>query len=56
MSLGTFNTAPGGRVVVTLRMPAGFKPDLSAVTEEPAGGSPQPTQQPFLVGAWQGGG
>ena len=54
MSLGTFNTAPDGRAVVTLRMPAGFQPDLSAVTEEPAGGSPQPTQQPFLVGAWQG--
>jgi len=56
VSLGTFNTAPGGRAVVTLRMPGGFKPDLSAVTEEPAGGSPQPTQQPFLVGSWQGGG
>ncbi len=54
VSVGTFNTPPSGRAVVTLRMPAGFKPDLSAVTEEPAGGSPQPTQQPFLVGAWQG--
>ena len=54
VSLGTFNTAAGGRAVVTLRAPAGLKPDLSAVTEEPAGGSPQPTQQPFLVGAWQG--
>jgi anti-sigma-K factor RskA len=56
VSLGTFNTAQGGRAVVSLRMPAGFRPDLSAVTEEPAGGSPQPTQQPFLVGSWQGGG
>jgi anti-sigma-K factor RskA len=56
VSLGTFNTPPSGRAVVTLHMPAGFKPDLSAVTEEPAGGSPQPTQQPFLVGPWQGGG
>ncbi len=56
VSLGTFNTPPGGRAVVTLRMPAGLKPDLSAVTEEPAGGSRQPTQQPFLVGSWQGGG
>ena len=55
VSVGTFNTLPGGRAVITLRMPAGFKPDLSAVTEEPAGGSAQPTQQPFLVGAWQGG-
>ena len=55
VSVGTFNTLPGGRAVITLQMPAGFKPDLSAVTEEPAGGSAQPTQQPFLVGAWQGG-
>lgn len=54
VSLGTFNTDPSGRAVVTVRMPGGFKPELSAVTEEPAGGSPQPTQQPFLVGAWQG--
>ncbi len=56
VSVGTFNTPPAGRTVVTLRMPAGFKPDLSAVTEEPAGGSRQPTQQPFLVGSWHGGG
>jgi anti-sigma-K factor RskA len=55
VSVGIFNTLPSGRAVLTLRMPAGFKPDLSAVTEEPAGGSAQPTQQPFLVGAWQGG-
>ena len=54
MSVGTFNTAAGGRAIVTLPAPAGLRPDLSAVTEEPAGGSPQPTQQPFLVGAWQG--
>ena len=54
VSLGTFNTAAGGRAVVTLPVPTGLKPDLSAVTEEPASGSPQPTQQPFLVGAWQG--
>ena len=38
---------------VVIEAPAGLKPDLSAVTEEPAGGSPQPTQQPFLVGSWQ---
>jgi anti-sigma-K factor RskA len=54
VSLGTFNPS-SGRAIVTVRMPAGFHPDLSAVTEEPAGGSPQPTQQPFLVGPWQGG-
>lgn len=54
VSLGTFNTLPGGRLVATMPVPPGFKPDLSAVTEEPAGGSPQPTRQPFLVGSWQG--
>jgi len=54
VSLGTFNTSGGGRAIVTLPVPTGLKPDLSAVTEEPSGGSPQPTQQPFLVGAWQG--
>src|SRR5437867_389335 len=53
VSVGTFNPAPNGRAVITLPMPAGVKPDLSAVTDEPAGGSPQPTQQPFLVGSWQ---
>ena len=53
VSVGTFNPPPNGRAVITLPMPAGLKPDLSAVTDEPAGGSPQPTQQPFLVGSWQ---
>jgi anti-sigma-K factor RskA len=52
VSLGTFDTPPSGRTVVTVAMPVGFRPDLSAVTEEPAGGSPQPTQEPFLVGNW----
>lgn len=55
VSVGVFNTTAGGRAIVTLAAPAGLQPDLSAVTEEPAGGSPQPTQQPFLVGAWRGG-
>jgi anti-sigma-K factor RskA len=52
VSVGVFNSTPTGRAVVTLQMPAGVKPAVSAVTEEPAGGSPQPTQQPFLVGSW----
>jgi anti-sigma-K factor RskA len=55
VSVGVFNTAPTGRAVVTLQMPAGVRPQVSAVTQEPAGGSPQPTQQPFLVGSWSGG-
>ncbi len=54
VSLGVFNTPPGGRGILRLTMPAGVTPTQSAVTEEPAGGSPQPTQQPFLVGAWTG--
>ena len=52
VSVGVFNSSPTGRAVITLQMPAGVKPEISAVTEEPEGGSPQPTQQPFLVGTW----
>lgn len=53
VSLGTFNTAPDGQGYVVLRVP-GELPVLngSAVTEEPGGGSPQPTSAPFLVGPW----
>ena len=56
MSLGLFNTAPDGRATVAMdvaRELASFQ--LTAVTEEPVGGSPQPTQQPFLVGKLSGG-
>ncbi|MBI4540180.1 MAG: anti-sigma factor [Gemmatimonadetes bacterium] len=56
VSLGTFNTAPEGRATLALDVPAGIELELSAVTEEPAGGSPQPTSTPFLVGPWAGGG
>jgi anti-sigma-K factor RskA len=52
VSVGVFNSSPTGRAVITLQMPAGVKPEVSAVTEEPEGGSTQPTQQPFLVGTW----
>lgn len=52
VSVGTFNPPPSGRAIVALQMPAGVQPEVSAVTEEPAGGSPQPTQQPFLIGSW----
>jgi anti-sigma-K factor RskA len=55
VSVGIFNTSPTGRAVITLQMPAGVRPEVSAVTQEPAGGSPQPTQQPFLVGSSSGG-
>ncbi|MGH7459431.1 MAG: anti-sigma factor [Pseudomonas sp.] len=52
VSLGTFNTRADGTALITLPMTAGMRFDVSAVTEEPAGGSPQPTTQPFLVGNW----
>jgi anti-sigma-K factor RskA len=53
VSLGTFNTGPDGRLTAAMAVPAGLAFDLTAVTEEPAGGSPQPTQNPFLVGPVQ---
>ena len=52
VSLGTFDTGSEGEALVTLPASAAGAYDVSAVTEEPAGGSPQPTTQPFLVGAW----
>lgn len=53
-SLGTFNTQPDGRVMMTMKPSAEMMSTIraSAVTEEPAGGSPRPTSQPFLVGRW----
>lgn len=53
-SLGTFNTEPGGQGYAVLRAAADSMEGVgqSAVTEEPAGGSPRPTSQPFLVGSW----
>jgi anti-sigma-K factor RskA len=50
VSLGTFNTGTDGRVVATFDVPATTMIDVAAVTDDPAGGSPQPTSQPFLVG------
>ncbi|MGH7470711.1 MAG: anti-sigma factor [Longimicrobiales bacterium] len=52
VSLGTFNTGSNGSAVVTLVVPAGARFQVSAITDEPAGGSPQPTTTPFLVGNW----
>lgn len=52
VSLGTFDTDAEGDALVTLPATATEDYDVSAVTDEPAGGSPQPTTQPFLVGAW----
>jgi len=52
VSLGTFQTGPDGTAVALLQAPPGSQFLLGAVTEEPAGGSPQPTSTPFLVGSW----
>ena len=51
VSLGLFD-APSDDAPVTLTALASEPFDVAALTEEPAGGSPQPTSAPFLVGAW----
>jgi anti-sigma-K factor RskA len=53
VSLGTFNTGADGTAVVALS--PGTQPsfEISALTVEPAGGSPQPTTTPFLAGPWR---
>jgi anti-sigma-K factor RskA len=52
LSAGTFAPKPTGEAVVqaTYALPRDSLFAI-AVTEEPAGGSPQPTSQPFLLGA-----
>lgn len=54
VSLGVFNTDREGTVTLLERVPAGLGLVAAAITEEPEGGSPQPTTQPFLVGEWSG--
>jgi anti-sigma-K factor RskA len=53
VSLGTFDTAADGTAVVALAAPAGAAFEISALTDEPAGGSPLPTTTPFLAGPWR---
>jgi anti-sigma-K factor RskA len=50
VSLGVFDTRPDGRLTAAMAVPADLVFQVTAVTEEPAGGSPQPTQSPFLIG------
>jgi anti-sigma-K factor RskA len=50
VSLGVFDTRPDGRLTAAMTVPADLVFQVTAVTEEPAGGSPQPTQTPFLIG------
>lgn len=54
ISLGTFDTDADGTVLAVRAIDVEGPLGLGAVTEEPAGGSPQPTSQPFLVGPWSG--
>jgi anti-sigma-K factor RskA len=53
VSLGTFNTDSGGRALASLALPPGLRVAVTAVTDEPAGGSPQPTTTPFLAATWK---
>jgi anti-sigma-K factor RskA len=55
VSLGTFDTGPTGSALLTLPVESADY-DLGALTEEPLGGSPQPTTTPFLVGPWSAAG
>lgn len=57
MSMGVFNTDSSGRATLVLPVDRqiavlGFI-DNCGLTEEPAGGSPQPTETPRLLGAWR---
>ena len=57
MSMGTFNTDASGRATLVVPVGntvlAGGTIDLCALTMEPTGGSPQPTETPRLVGNWR---
>jgi anti-sigma-K factor RskA len=53
VSLGTFNTSAAGEALETMPLPAGLAITASAITDEPAGGSLQPTTTPFLVASWK---
>ena len=57
MSMGTFNTDASGRATIVVPVGntvlAGGVIDLCALTMEPTGGSPQPTETPRLVGSWR---
>lgn len=50
VSFGTFQTAADGTAIFRSQVPEGIEFELGAVTDEPTGGSPQPTTTPFLVG------
>lgn len=57
MSMGVFNTDSLGRATLRLPVDQAISAlefiDNCGLTEEPAGGSPQPTETPRLLGAWR---
>jgi anti-sigma-K factor RskA len=53
VSLGTFNTDSAGQAVASMGVPSGLRIAVTAVTDEPAGGSAQPTTTPFLAATWK---
>jgi len=53
VSLGTFNTDASGRAFASVSVPPGLRIAVTAVTDEPTGGSPQPTTTPFLAATWK---
>ena len=57
MSMGTFDPNASGRTLTTLAVSQpitdGGLIDDCALTVEPVGGSPQPTESPRLVGSWR---
>lgn len=53
VSLGTFNTDSSGHALASVAVPAGLRIGVTAVTEEPSGGSRQPTTTPFLAATWK---
>ncbi|MBV6520757.1 MAG: hypothetical protein MNPFHGCM_00875 [Gemmatimonadaceae bacterium] len=52
VSLGTFNTSASGEGRIAAAVPPGLRIAIGAVTQEPAGGSPQPTTTPIVSGAF----
>ena len=53
VSLGIFDPGPQGTALFTQAMQIEPDFDVSAITDEPAGGSAGPTTTPFLVGEWR---
>jgi len=52
VSLGTFDPDAAGSALLTLGSVPSGDFEISAITDEPAGGSAGPTTTPFLAGAW----